>query len=125
MYGLSVKHDFKAYHYLIGGDYGAENTKHAHHYTVEIELHGSQLNHQGYLVDIVKVERIIHSLINRYKQRTLNELQEFTGLNPSIENFSRILCRQFISDLHAKNIELVTVRICESEIACATYKQEM
>ena len=29
--------------------------------------------------------------MNRYRDRTLNELPEFEGLNPSVENFARIL----------------------------------
>jgi 6-pyruvoyltetrahydropterin/6-carboxytetrahydropterin synthase len=32
MYTVAVRRDFIAQHYLIGGDWGAENELHAHHY---------------------------------------------------------------------------------------------
>ena len=38
MYTVSVKRDFTAYHYLVGGNWGAENDKHAHHYYIEDSL---------------------------------------------------------------------------------------
>ena len=38
MYTVSVKQDLIAQHYLIGGDWGAENEPHSHHYEVEVRL---------------------------------------------------------------------------------------
>jgi 6-pyruvoyltetrahydropterin/6-carboxytetrahydropterin synthase len=32
MYTVAVRRDFIAQHYRIGGDWGAENELHAHHY---------------------------------------------------------------------------------------------
>ena len=57
MYTLAVKRDFVAQHYLIGGDWGAENEWHSHHYALELQLIGPELDAHGYLVDIVAVER--------------------------------------------------------------------
>ena len=48
MYTLTVKRDFVAQHYLIGGDWGAENEKHSHHYAVELTLEGRELDEHGY-----------------------------------------------------------------------------
>jgi 6-pyruvoyltetrahydropterin/6-carboxytetrahydropterin synthase len=125
VYTVTIKRDFTAYHYLIGGNWGKENERHAHHYSVELELEGQELDQHGYLVDIVNIEALLNDLILRYENRTLNELQEFKGLNPSIENFSRILCEGFISALHAQNIKAVSIKIWENDIACASYRQEI
>ena len=38
MYTLAVQRDFVAQHYLIGGDWGAENFWHSHHYRLEVQL---------------------------------------------------------------------------------------
>ena len=38
MYQLALTRDFVAQHYLIGGDWGAENLKHSHAYKVEVLL---------------------------------------------------------------------------------------
>ncbi len=92
MYRVAVKRDFVAQHYLIGGDWGAENQKHSHHYQLELELAGEALDEHGYLVDIVDIETNLDAQVRHYRDQTLNELSEFQGLNPSIEHFSRILC---------------------------------
>jgi 6-pyruvoyltetrahydropterin/6-carboxytetrahydropterin synthase len=125
MYTISVTRNFKAYHYLVGGNWGPENDKHAHHYRVEIELAGQKLDRQGYLVDIVDVERVLDEFIRDYGEHILNELPEFTDLNPSIENFTRIICQRFVTVLDAKNVEAVTVKIWENENASASYRQEL
>jgi 6-pyruvoyltetrahydropterin/6-carboxytetrahydropterin synthase len=125
MYTVSVKREFTAYHFLVGGNWGTENEKHAHHYRTEVELEGTDLNRHGYLVDIVEIERNLNALVGRFENHTLNELDEFNDLNPSIENFSRILCSGFIRNLTANNIKAVTVKIWENEIACASFRQEI
>jgi 6-pyruvoyltetrahydropterin/6-carboxytetrahydropterin synthase len=125
MYTVSVKRDFTAFHYLIGGNWGPENDRHAHHYCVELELTGQKLDRHGYLVDIVDIEKMFDTLVKGYEGKTLNELEEFRELNPSIENFSRIICRRFIASLNAGNIKAVKVKIWENEIACASFKQEL
>ncbi len=93
MYTVAVKRDFVAQHFLIGGDWGAENEKHSHHYVVELRLHGASLDQHGYLVDIVDIEHHLDSLVDYYRDKTLNDLPEFAALNPSIEHFARILCQ--------------------------------
>ena len=40
MYQLAVTRDFVAQHYLIGGDWGAENSRHSHAYRIEVLLSG-------------------------------------------------------------------------------------
>ena len=63
MYALSVSRDFVAQHFLIGGDWGAENEKHSHHYKIELRLEGTELDKHGYLVDIVDVEANLDALV--------------------------------------------------------------
>jgi len=122
MYTVAVKRDFIARHYLIGGDWGAENEPHAHHYQVELQLDGDTLDRHGYLVDIVDIERALEALIAHYRDGLLNDYPEFEGLNPSIEHFSRILCQSLAAHIHAENLAAVTVRLWENEIAWAAYR---
>jgi 6-pyruvoyltetrahydropterin/6-carboxytetrahydropterin synthase len=125
MYKVAVKRDFVAQHYLIGGDWGAENDLHSHHYTVELQLEGDTLDHHGYLVDIVDIERHLDTLVAYYKDHTLNDLPEFTGLNPSIEYFSRILAESLSSRIHASNLSALTVVVWENEIAWASFRMDV
>lgn len=122
MYTVAVKRDFVAQHFLIGGDWGAENEWHSHHYVVEVQLMGAELDRHGYLVDIVDIENQLEGLVARYKDKTLNDLPEFSGLNPSIEHFSRIFCEGFSKRVEAPNIGEIVVKIWENDIAWASFR---
>ena len=122
MYTLAVRRDFTARHALIGGDWGAENIPHAHHYLLELQLTSDTLNQHGYLVDIVDVENHLDSLVDKYKGSTLNDLPEFSGLNPSIEHFARILCLHINELLQAAQLTSLKVTLWENDIAWASYE---
>jgi 6-pyruvoyltetrahydropterin/6-carboxytetrahydropterin synthase len=122
MYTLTMRRDFVAQHYLIGGDWGAENERHSHHYTVEVTLEGERLDEHGYLVDIVDVTAHLEALVAAYRDRTLNDLLPFAGLNPSIEHFSRIFCDELAGRIKANTLGAVAVTIWEDEIARASYR---
>ena len=124
MYSVAVKRDFIAQPYLIGGDWGPENDLHSHHYQIELQLFGDQLDQHGYLVDIVDIERNLNAQVAHYRDCTLNDLAEFEGLNPSIEHFSRILCQALCAHIQAPNIYLLKVKLWENDIAWAAYQME-
>jgi 6-pyruvoyltetrahydropterin/6-carboxytetrahydropterin synthase len=124
MYTVAVARDFIAQHYLFGGDWGAENEWHSHHYRVEVQLAGATLDEHGYLVDIIDIERHLDALVDRYRGRTLNDLPEFEGLNPSIEHFARIFCQAISDRIQAPNLTAITVQMWENEIAWASNRQE-
>ena len=122
MYTVAVTRDFVAQHYLVGGDWGAENVRHSHHYRLELQLEGAELDRHGYLVDIVDIENNLDALVAGYRDQTLNDLPEFAGLNPSIEHFSRICCAKLSARIQASNLAAVTVKLWENEIAWAGYR---
>lgn len=121
MYTLGVRRDFIARHFLIGGDWGPENFPNSHHYVLELQLAGNEIDQHGYLVDIVDVEKCLDEVVGYYKEQMLNEKPEFNGLNPSIEHFARILCETLNERIKAKNITEVKVVLWEHENAWAAY----
>lgn len=121
MYTLGVRREFIARHFLIGGDWGAENFPNSHHYILELQLKGSNLDQHGYLVDIVDVEKHLDDVVGYYKEQTLNEKPEFAGINPSIEHFSRILATMLNERIQAKNISKLKVVLWEHENAWAAF----
>lgn len=125
MYTLAISRAFTAKHFLIGGDWGPENDLHSHEYRIEVRLLGDQLDQHGYLVDIVQFDALLDALIGRYRDQTLNDQAEFEGLNPSIENFARILCQSIGGHLQAPNLDGIEVLIWEDDIAWAAYRQEL
>lgn len=121
MYTLAVRRDFIARHFLIGGDWGPENFPNSHHYTLELQLSGVELDQHGYLCDIVEVEQHLDDLVTYYKDQMLNEKPEFEGLNPSIEHFARILALALNEHIAAPNVTALKVVLWENESAWAAY----
>ena len=121
MYTLSVLRDFIARHFLFGGDWGPENLPNSHHYRLELRLEGAELDAHGFLCDIVEVERRLDQVLDRYGDAMLNELSEFEGLNPSLENFARILALALRDLTKAGKITRLTAVLWEDESAWASY----
>lgn len=125
MYSMVVKRSFVAQHFLIGGDWGRENARHSHCYQVEVQLEGPRLEGHGYLVDIVALEAHLDALVAYFRDQTLNELPEFSGLNPSIEHLARIFCHQLLGRLKVPNLRAIRVQVWESDLAWAAYREEL
>jgi 6-pyruvoyltetrahydropterin/6-carboxytetrahydropterin synthase len=124
MYTLSVKRDFIARHFLIGGDWGPENFPNSHHYVLELQMSGRELDEHGYLVDIVDVEMHLDAIVSYYQEQMLNDKPEFEGLNPSIEHFARILASTLSERIKAENIAVLKVVLWENESSWAAYELE-
>jgi len=122
MYTLGVKRGFIARHFLIGGDWGPENFPNSHHYVLELQMEGKELDRYGYLVDIEDVSKHLDDIVEYYEEQMLNEKPEFAGLNPSIEHFSRILATMLNERIKAPNISMIKVVLWENEAAWAAYR---
>ena len=121
MYALSVRREFIARHFLIGGDWGPENFPNSHQYILELQLEGPELDQHGYLVDIVDVERHLDEVVGYYREQMLNDKPEFAGLNPSLEHFAHILATSLSSRIKAANITGLKVTLWENPYAWASY----
>jgi 6-pyruvoyltetrahydropterin/6-carboxytetrahydropterin synthase len=121
MYTLAVRRDFITRHFLFGGDWGPENFPNSHHYILELQLEGSELNQHGYLVDIVDVEKHLGELVSHFKEGMLNDMPEFIGLNPSLEHFARILAVSLDQKIHDPGISGLKVTLWENDSAWAAF----
>jgi 6-pyruvoyltetrahydropterin/6-carboxytetrahydropterin synthase len=122
MYTVAVRNNFVARHCLIGEQGVPENNLHSHHYVVEVRLEGRRLDERGYLFDLCEVETTLTTLLERYRDKNLNELSEFEGLNPSLEHFARILGSALAKDIEIGSLSALTIRIWESDSAWASYQ---
>jgi 6-pyruvoyltetrahydropterin/6-carboxytetrahydropterin synthase len=125
MYTVAVQQELIAQHYLIGGDFGPENQPHSHHYCVEARLTGRELDAHGFLVDIDALKAALEAAIGRFRDRTLNDLPEFEGLNPSIEHLCRILARMLAAGMTFPGPGALRVTIRESPSAWAAYTRAL
>ena len=124
MYTVAVRREFIARHMLIGGDWGPENQPHAHHYVVEARLYGKELDRHGYLLDICEIETQLDKLVDYFRDTLLNDLPEFENLNPSIEHFARILCRQLRRTIDGDRLTSLSIKIWENDEAWAEYRED-
>lgn len=120
MYQLAIGRDFIARHFLVGGDWGAENLEHSHHYRLEVLLQGASLNQHGYLIDIVELEAALGEVLGVFRDKVLNNLPDFEGLNPSIEHFSRILYQRLSDRLVLSGVTM-SVRLFENDLDWAGF----
>lgn len=123
MYTVAVTRDFIANHKLVGGDWGAENDPHAHHYVAEVSIESGELDQHGYLVDIVELEAALDKSVNYFRDSMLNDKPEFEGLNPSIEHFSRIINQQLMDAINPPGTGILNVKLWENATCWAAYRQ--
>ncbi len=122
-YSVAVRRTLIAQHILVGGDFGPENERNSHRFVIEARYAGSRLNEHGFLVDIAAIGSALDGLVDRYRDRTLNDLPEFEGLNPSVEHFARVLSdRLAIAD---PNIDELLVTVWEDDDAWAAYRRPL
>ena len=125
MYTVTVSREFIARHFLFGGEWGEENHLHSHFYRVDLSLEGNVLDRHGYLADLVDIEKSLDKNIAYFRDKTLNELPDFEGLNPSIEHFARIFCERIQGQLSVSSLRAIVVTLWENRIARASYRLEL
>ena len=125
MYTLGLRREFEATHALVGGDWGAENAPHPHPYRLELRLEADQLNSHGFVVDLIEAEAALDALLDRYAGADLNRLPEFSGLNPSLEHFARILAEGLAAALQSAGLATLSVQLWESDQAWAQCRIEL
>ena len=125
MYAVSVSRSFVAQHYLTVPDPGPEGELHSHHYTVEATFRGPELGAYGYLVDIDDVTAAMDGLVDRYRDRTLNDLPAFEGLNPSVEHLARIVGDRLLESLAPESATELQITVCEDDVARVSHERRL
>ena len=125
LYTLSVKREFRAEHFLVGGDWGKENSQHSHLYGLTVEIAGDELDRHGFLVDIVELDGWLDELVKNFSGQVLNYLPEFQRINPSLEKFCKTVHELLAPRLRGGSVKALTVRIAEDKIAVAAYRAEI
>lgn len=126
-YTVGILRQFTAQHFLIGGDWGRENAWHSHHYRVEASFEGEALDRHGYLLDIAEVVPRLDAVVERYRDKTLNELPELAGENPSLERFAAVFADRLAEGLGplARTLTALTIKLWESDDAFASFRRSL
>ena len=123
MYEVAVARAFVAQHVLTVPDPGPEGVRHSHHYTVEATFRGPDLDEYDYLVDIDRVGEAMDDVVDRYRDRTLNDLPEFGGHNPSVERFARAFGTRLLERLEPEPATELRVAIEEDDVARVAHER--
>jgi len=109
-----------AYHHLPVQ--GKESARHSHPYIVEATLQGSDLDENGFLLDISVLARDLEAILSKLEGRTLNDLVYFEERPPTLENLCRVIWSLLSAALDGRGLEEMSVTIWESEKASASYR---
>ena len=102
---------------------GPEGTRHSHAYRVQVEVTGPHLDDRGFLVNLSLMEKLLDEVLSRFRDRSLNDMSEFSGRVPTLENFCRVIWESMSALLRTEGLEEMTVTIWESPVASASYRQ--
>ncbi len=117
MYTVSVSRACIAQHYLTVPDPGPEGTLHSHRFDVEVSFRGPTLNEYGYLVDIDAVIDALETVVDGVRDRTLNDLSAFEGVNPSAERLAEHVGDRLLDRLDPEPASELAVRVREDDVA--------
>jgi 6-pyruvoyltetrahydropterin/6-carboxytetrahydropterin synthase len=120
MYEATIIKSFSAAHLLaeIGGK--CEDL-HGHNYKVEITVAAEKQNSNGLLIDFRFLKKVLGEILEDIDHKHLNSLTFFAGINPSAENIAKYICEKMETKVKKAQVNIVRVKIWESENAAVTY----
>jgi 6-pyruvoyltetrahydropterin/6-carboxytetrahydropterin synthase len=102
---------------------GPENEVHVHRYKVEATVMGGRLDRCGFLVNVDLVAASLEKALKRFEGEILNEMPEFRGITPSMENIAKAIWSKLAADLDRSCVERIKVTIWEAEDICASFDE--
>lgn len=123
MYHLMIQTHFAAAHNLINYQGDCENL-HGHNWKVEVEVACRELDKAGLGIDFKVLKKSTHEILDLLDHKYLNEVPPFDTLSPSSENIARFLFEQLAQRLEDGNVTMASVKVWESENACASYSRD-
>jgi 6-pyruvoyltetrahydropterin/6-carboxytetrahydropterin synthase len=123
MYEVTIIKSFSAAHLLaeIGGKC---EELHGHNFKVEVTVAAGKLDSNGLLIDFRFLKNILGEILENVDHKHLNILTSFAGINPSAENIAKFICEEMESKVKTAGVDMVRVKIWESENAAVTYIPE-
>jgi 6-pyruvoyltetrahydropterin/6-carboxytetrahydropterin synthase len=117
-YRVGVRAEFSAAHYHGGA---AESCRrlHGHNYRVEVEIASPTLKN-GMVIDFGEVRRGLGEALAGWDHRVLNEVEDFSGAEPTTEVISRLLYFRLADDLRGPAV-LRRVTVWETDDCWASY----
>ena len=122
MYELKIITEFGAAHQLRNFGGKCEDL-HGHNWKVEVFVKGEQLDQTGLLMDFALIKKAAKEIIDRLDHKFLNELDYFSGINPSSENIAYFIYKSLEKELNDDRVRVSRVTAWESDSSCASYTE--
>ncbi|WP_290818534.1 6-pyruvoyl tetrahydropterin synthase family protein [Halovivax sp.] len=116
-YTVTVGEAFVAQHHLTVPGAGPEGRVHSHTFEAEATFRGPALGERGYLLDIDAATEALSTVVDRYRDETLNDHLEG---NPSCERLAAAIHDDLRDALEAPAVEDLVVTVREDETAVVT-----
>jgi 6-pyruvoyltetrahydropterin/6-carboxytetrahydropterin synthase len=123
VYEIYVKEHFAAAHALKGYDGNCSNM-HGHNWIVKAYIRCTKLNKLGIGIDFRDVKGIVKDVLSRLDHTTLNEVFEFSSINPTSENISKFIYTELSRRLNSDHIRVSKVMVFESPGCGSSYQEE-
>jgi len=123
MYHLKIQSHFAAAHNLLNYQGDCENL-HGHNWKIEVSVKTEHLDSAGLGIDFKTLKRHTNEVLDRLDHKYLNNLEFFKGVSPSSEHISRYIFEALEELLTTPGVILESVRVWESDNACATYTRD-
>jgi 6-pyruvoyltetrahydropterin/6-carboxytetrahydropterin synthase len=122
MFSVTLRRKLAAQHFIPFLE-GPEKEVHVHRYKVEATVMGDHLDKGGFLVNVDLVARSLEKALERFEGRVLNDMPEFKGAAPTMENIARAVWTKLEADIDRSCIERTKVTIWEADDICASFEQ--
>ena len=124
MYEIGVNAQFEAAHRLVG-DFGPATRMHGHTYRLEVAVRGANLQADGTLFDITRLQSAVATLVATLHYRDLGEVPGLTEVNTTAEHVAHYCWHQLAAALANLGLEHLRVTIWENPGAYAAYEAEL
>jgi 6-pyruvoyltetrahydropterin/6-carboxytetrahydropterin synthase len=122
MYEVTVSGHFDSAHYLREYHGRCENL-HGHRWQVEVSVRSNKLNQIGLALDFTELKKALRETVAQFDHVCLNDMPEFSSINPSSENIAKVIFKKVSERLHemGRDFAVFSVRVYESPDAWVTY----
>jgi 6-pyruvoyltetrahydropterin/6-carboxytetrahydropterin synthase len=94
---------------------------HGHNWRIRAVVRAKELDATGWVLDFNQVAAVLRSLVEPYEHVYLNEVAPFDDLNPTAENFARVVADGLSAKLDDARARVARVEVWENDSCCATY----
>jgi 6-pyruvoyl-tetrahydropterin synthase len=132
MFTVCVRDHMMIAHSFRGDVFGPAQGLHGATYLVDLEVRRMELDADGVVVDIGRLNEVLHSVLAELNYRNLDQESAFTGFNTTTEFLSKVVFERVAERIRAgelgKNaIGLAGMRVSlhESDRAWASYEADL